>query len=275
MRFITTALLFACSVLSSQTDECYQSADGPICVKTFKNVNAMIKSSFWREVVKAKSIYRANSTVMVIADSKTSYFFGESELTGEDSKSGWLNKRSVNLIEVEYGGSETAEVVDIPISSCISAMLTDASVGYSQDNKFGTGLSVSASPSGSIGLTISGIGLGVSGGGLGFSFGNGGGASCNVAAGRRVQVFGSYEYKYYPNAKKRGVCIDGKKVETDKWEKFSTNDDPKYTRFGLVFLNIEKIPEYYCVDSEEKMDCSRGGTFDIGDSSLEKLARIV
>lgn len=245
--------------------------------KSFKTEKELIESTFWKELVKKKDPSVAESTVIYLVDSNTVYHFAASETdpNGVYGLPGWMSsKRNIELLQVEYGKGFRASVEDIPVSPCMSSVISSGGGSFSQSYTWGQTLSLKLSPSISLNSALLGLTLNTQMDTLDVSYSSTGGILCNAPPGGKVQVFSTVSYMYFPEARKRDVLFRGK---LDKFEPSSNwtriaNEESKYSKFGAVFFDMSYIPQHECVTKSQFLLCGENErTLDMNNRSLNLM----
>lgn len=224
----------------------------------FQNKEDMFSSDLWNSLLKRKIPLIAKSTVIYVNETSSVYHFRESEMQeSKEKRAFWTsNKRDIKLLEVQYGEKESNHVQGIPISSCISSKLSSGGASYTQSYQVGQSLTLDLDPSLSLSLMQIGATISVGTNDLILSLSNTGGITCNANPGRRVQVFGSFDYVHFPNARKRKVSFSkgNSDFNVGKWVLIITSK-PNFREYGAIFYDLSKIPNFYCVDDEMLLSC--------------------
>ncbi|ODV79204.1 uncharacterized protein CANTADRAFT_250060 [Suhomyces tanzawaensis NRRL Y-17324] len=222
--------------------------------KRFASLTDLFKSLFWEKVSRKKDPQVAQRTVILIDDTNSTYFFGDSEMT--DSTSSWWRPRQVEMTEVQFGEPTDLHIQDAPVSHCVSSEYSSAGGSYTHtytwsqtDNHIWAhvmdgslwlfGLRVSADLPQWAGNTDTATSI-----------------TCPIQPGRTVQVLGTLNYKVYPRARKRRLFF-GMSIRKyiDNWENVK---DKNYGDLSHVYLLTDQTLNYYCTDRKEKLRCDEG-----------------
>lgn len=233
--------------------------------KTFENTNELLESPFWENLINSKDTGALESTVIYIEELNSVYHFKSSQYIKAQKKrhSGRrfrFKKASarerVEMVEVQYGEGKSANLNNVPISNCVSSVLSSGGASYSLTYTWKSGLTVTLSPKIAVEIASLGITLTANNDALSLSYSTVGGISCNAPAGGKVQVFSSIKYKYFPEAKKRDVTFlrGNDDFTNDEWANFES-DNPKYKSLGPVFFDLSAIPQAECVTEEDDLQC--------------------
>lgn len=248
--------------------------------REFANIAELFESPFWKNILMKRSPLVAKSTVVMVGDTQSSYYFKASEFEdigkrdekeedfSEDSEDlsevsaalirDNLKKlrpsRNVELVEVQYGDPRDALLPNVPVSYCVSAVLSSGGASYSQSYTWKLSLGISITPKLSVGIQPLGATFVVKPDALSLSFSTTGSINCNAPPGGKVQVFTSVAYKFFPAARKREVVYRNGKFDTGEWTPVRS-ENPAYLRFGAVFFDVSAIPPHQCVTKSEYLHC--------------------
>lgn len=251
--------------------------------RQFANPAELFESVFWKNVLRKKDAMVAKSTVVMLEDTQSSFYFKSSEFEDigkrqddeefeeveENPSESSFNvsasairekikklrpTREVDLVEVQYGDPHDAYLPNIPVSYCVSSALSSGGASYSQSYTWKHGLDISITPKLSVGIQPLGATFVVKPDALSLSFSTSGSVNCNAPPGGKVQVFTSVAYKFFPAARKRDVVYRDGKFDTGDWAPVRS-ENPAYLRFGAVFFDVSSIPPHQCVTKPEFLQC--------------------
>ncbi|CUM65278.1 uncharacterized protein PRCAT00002912001 [Priceomyces carsonii] len=235
--------------------------------KIFSNKQELFLSAFWKQLLQGKMPHVAASTVIVVKDTQSVYHFDKTELEIKDLKGRFLQwplKRKIRLLEVQYGEQKNIHWNRVPVSSCISSKLGSGGASYTQSYSWSKSITKSLSPSIDFTLMQLGATLSLEADFLSLSITNTGSITCNAAAGKKVQVFGSFILATFPLAQKREATFSKgyEDFKTGEWIKLSS-DDSESLKFGPMFFDLEDIPDYVCIDNEDDLRCDDESLFSL------------
>lgn len=222
----------------------------------FESLQELTESQFWLDVLSRKDMPQLNTTLIVVQDTRSAYYFVPQNRVSRWKSFSFPWKRSVRLIEVQFGDGIEEHYEDVPISHCASARLSLYVGEFLQGGEFTGGAGAMISPTVLASLLLLGVTIAVGTDNFGLGWGTAGTILCLLNPGQTLQVFGSFKYIRFEDAKKRFVTL-GKRVKSLRVEAWQhANDDPEYKDQGLIFPNADATPEYYCVDDPELLVCN-------------------
>lgn len=246
-------------------------------LKEFETMESLTNSPFWKNLQKQKDPIVAKSTAIKIKESDSIFYFKSSEWVDtnqveELEVQGLIKRpklgrpsskdkyREIAMVEVQYGDSETKEVLDIPVSHCVSSVFSSGGATYSQSYTWKQKLSISITPQ--LSMMVAAIGASFSGSmdAVALSYSSTGGISCKAKPGGKVQVFSSIKYRFFPLARKRDVVIGGGStdLERSEWSRIKSETGSgkgTFDMFGPIFFDLTTIPHHQCVTKAEYLDC--------------------
>lgn len=231
----------------------------------FPTKESLFSSSFWKSILRTKDPSITNSTVIQITQENSTYIFADSE----SSPTPFWKRRVVELMEIQLGERVTEQVDDIPSSHCVSSTLSSSGGSFILTSGSRKDLKISAGINLGFHYIYGWSWIGLNNDDLTLSLGSSQSITCNIAPTKRVQIFASYNYIYFPKAKRRLVRFAKGMVDFEKqlWEKVG-NRESKLEKFGAVFFDMARAPNFYCVDDENKLRCG-----DEMDDPMEQLSR--
>lgn len=232
-----------------------------VSTRRFASENDLFKSEFWKKLQKGKDPATAMTTAIYIEDTGATLYFGPSEYRDDlEKRNPWRKPKSreVEMLEVQFGDKKKAHVTDIPVSWCVSSKLSSSGASYTQSYKWTKAITVSIDIHTSVNVYTAGAGVSAGNDDLSISLSNTGSITCNAAPGKKVQVFGSFAYAFFPFAKKRSVIFSKSRVSNGPWAKV-VHGNPRLKSFGAIFFDLSSgPPNYFCVDDPNKLSCDEG-----------------
>ncbi|KAL7665509.1 Secreted protein [[Candida] zeylanoides] len=248
--------------------------DVEVQVKTFNSERDML--GLLADFARSPDLRAGSSTVIYVADVGAVYVVPEQQPPAASVTFPlWpflgTQSHDVDLVEVRYGPYQRISFSDVPVTPCISSVMSSGGGLFTLTNTFSQQLALAMSPKIKLSLIVAGAALATGVDSLDITFGESKAIACYFGADTRVQVLARSSFLQFPEAMERTVTYSAatkRLIKSAKWTKLE-NKNPHAAGYGLVMVDRFESPSLECVTMERYLQCNAR---DIVDTPSDPMA---